>query len=101
MMLHFRPEFVRKILTGEKRATIRLGKKGVKEGMIIYLAVGNRPFARAKVVRVSYKKLKELTNHEIRSEGYVSLVDLLSDLKKIYPAISPDDMVTYIEWRLK
>jgi len=101
MMLHFRPEFVRKIISGEKRATIRLGKKDVREGMTVYLAVGGRPFARARIVRVSYKKLKELTRHEIRSEGYTSLPDLISDLKKIYPALSPDDMVTYIEWRLE
>ena len=101
MMLHFRPEFVSKIMSGGKRATIRLGKKGVKQGMIIFLAVGGRPFARARVVKVSYKKLKELTDHEIRAEGHSSLPELLADLRKIYPSISPEDTVTYIEWRLE
>jgi len=100
MMLHFLPKYVKDVLSGKKRATVRLGRKGVREGMVIYLAVGGRPFAKARVVRVSHKRLKELTPDEIRKEGYRSLPELLRELRKIYPVISPEDEVTYIEWQI-
>ena len=100
MMLHFLPRYVKDILSGKKRATVRLGKKGVRPGMTIYLSVGGRPFAKAKVVAVRYKKLKELTEEEVKKEGYRSVSELLRELRKIYPVISPEDEVTYIEWRI-
>ena len=100
MMLHFLPRYVKDILSGKKRATVRLGKRGVREGMTIFLAVGGRPFARARVVRVSFKKLKDLSPEEVRKEGHSSLSDLLKELRRIYPVISPEDEVTYIEWQM-
>ena len=101
MMLHFLPHYVKDILSGKKRATVRLGRKGVKKGMVIYLSAGGRPFARARVVRVKYGKLKELGPQEIKAEGYSSFSELLRELRKIYPVISPEDEVTYIEWRIE
>ncbi|NPA86868.1 MAG: ASCH domain-containing protein [Candidatus Diapherotrites archaeon] len=100
MMIHFLPKYVRSVLSGKKRATVRLGRKGVKPGMTVYLAVGGRPFAKAKVVKVSHKKLKELSPEEIKKEGYSSFKELLRELREIYPVISPEDEVTYIEWRI-
>ncbi len=100
MMLHFLPRYVKDILSGKKTATVRLGRKGVKPGMIVYLAVSGRPFAKAKIVSVKVKKLKELTAEEIRKEGSKSFSELVRDLRRIYPVISPEDEVTYIEWRI-
>ncbi len=99
-MLHLLPRYVRDVLSGRKTATIRLGRKGVKRGDIVYLAAGGRPFAKAKIVKVVEKKLKELTPEEIRKDGHGSFRELLSDLRRIYPVISPEDTVTYIEWRI-
>ncbi len=100
-MLHFLPRYVKDILSGKKRATVRLGRKGVKAGSVVYLSVGGRPFARARVVKVVTKKLKELTPEEIKKEGHRNFSELFRELRKIYPVISPEDEVTYIEWRIE
>ena len=100
MMLHFLPRYVKDILSGRKVATVRLGKKGVRPGMIVYLAVSGRPFAKARVVSVRVKKLKELTTEEIKKEGSRSFSELVKELRQIYPVISPEDEITYIEWRI-
>ena len=100
MNLHFLPSYVDDILSGRKRATIRLGVKNVKRGMMINLVSSGRIFARARIIRVCRKKLKELKEEEIRKEGARNFRELLADLRKIYPAISPEDEITYIEWSI-
>ena len=100
MNLNFLPSYVEAILSGRKRATVRLGRKGVREGMYVNLVSSGRIFARGRIVRVEYKKLKELSREEIKREGARNFRELLAELRRIYPAISPEDEVTYIEWTL-
>jgi len=100
MMLHFRPEYVRAILSGKKRATIRVGARNVRPGMIIILAVGGKPFAKARVVSVRRKKVREITEEETRKEGFSDFTELYAALRSHYPGLSLDDEVTIIEWQL-
>ncbi len=100
MMLHFRPEYVRAILSGRKRSTIRIGARHVRPGMVIVLAAGGKPFAKARVVSVKRKRIREITEDEIRKEGFSDFAELYAALRSHYPGISLDDEVTIIEWLL-
>jgi len=100
MMLHFRPEYVKDILSGKKCSTIRLGERKVRPGMVVVLASQGKPFARARIVSVKKKKVRELTRDDVRREGFSDFTELYAALRSIYPRISLDDEVTIIEWRL-
>ncbi|NPA76272.1 MAG: ASCH domain-containing protein [Candidatus Diapherotrites archaeon] len=101
MMLHFSPRYRKDLISGKKRMTIRYGRKyRVRPGNVVFLAVGNVPIARAKITSVQVKQLNRLTPQEIRMEGYRSFDDLLANLRKHYPEITPQSYVTVIKWAL-
>ncbi len=100
MLLLFKREYIPLILSGRKKATIRPGEKRVKPGHIVIFVSGRQTFARGRVKRVEKKKLKELTQEEIRKDGFSSFGELFRALKSIYPEITVEDTVTYIEWEL-
>jgi len=100
-MLHFREEYLRDVVSGRKRITIRYGRKySVRPGNVVYLAVKGRPVARAKITSVQVKKLRDPTDHEVKMEGFKSLNALLRHLRRIYPDIRPDSYVTVLKWKL-
>ncbi len=100
MLLLFKREYIPLILSGKKRATIRPGEKRVRPGNIVVFVSGRQAFARGRVKRVERKKLKELTLEEIKKDGFQSFHDLFKALKSIYPELTVEDVVTYIEWEL-
>ncbi len=101
MMLHFRPEYERAVVSGRKRITIRYGRKyDVRPGNIVFLAVRGRPVAKARITHVYVKKIRDLSEHEIKMEGFRSLNALIRQLRRIYPDIGPDSPVTVIRWKL-
>ncbi|NPA97568.1 MAG: ASCH domain-containing protein [Crenarchaeota archaeon] len=93
--------FVDLILSGRKRSTIRLGKVIPRYSEVI-IHGGGRPIAKARIVRVVHKKVRELTEEDARKDGYESLDELLKDLERVYGRkISPDDTVTIIEFEVE
>ncbi len=100
MRLHLDPRFVRDVLRGRKKATVRLGKRDVKPGDVVFLTSDRGPFAKAVIIKVKRTPLKKLTKEEIRREGSRSLGELLETLRHFYPGITEDTEVTYIEWKL-
>ncbi len=90
-------EYVDDILSGRKKATIRLGKVKVKYNELIVHG-GGRPVAKIRVTNVVYKKVRELTDEDAQKDGFKSLRELLEALRKVYGNLSPDDVVTIIEF---
>ena len=92
--------FVKDILEGRKRATIRLGKVVPRYDEVI-IHGGGRPIAKARIVRVVHKRVRELTEEDARKDGYSSVEELIRDLEKIYGVkLSSDDYVTIIEFEV-
>lgn len=91
--------FVEKLLSGEKRATIRKGvyKPRYKE---VIIHAGGRPVAKARITRVYYKKFRELGEYEAKIEGFKSLDELIKSLRDMYGEIREDDYVTIIEFEV-
>jgi len=91
--------YVRDILEGRKRATIRKGivKPKYRE-MIIH--GGGRPLAKIVVENVYHKRVRELSDQDALRDGFGSREELLRELKRVYPGIGLDDWVTIIEFRV-
>ncbi len=101
MMLHFDRRYLKDIVSGRKRITIRYGHRyRVRPGNVLYLAVEGKPVARARLTEVTVKPLRKLTPHEIKMEGYKSFSALLRALRRHYPQITPGDYVTVLKWKL-
>ncbi len=93
-------EYASKILTGEKRATVRVGKYVPKYREII-IHSGGRPICIAEIVKVTYKKVSELTDEDAMKDGFTNVKELINALKRIYGNISDEDCVTVIEFRVR
>lgn len=91
--------YVDKVLSNEKKATIRKGVVKPKYGEIIIHA-GGRPIAKAKITRVYYKKLRELGEYEARVEGFNSVEELMQELRRVYGNVKDDDYFTVIEFKI-
>jgi len=93
-------QYVDDILSGRKRATIRLGRVEVKYSELIVHG-GGRPVAKVRVERVQYKRVSELTDEDARKDGFKNVAELLKALEKVYGRrIKPEEVVTVIEFRV-
>lgn len=91
--------YIEKLLSGEKKATIRRGIYRPKYEEIIIHA-GGRPIAKARITRVYYKKLRELSEYEARIEGYDNIDHLKKELREVYGPIREDEYFTIIEFEV-
>jgi hypothetical protein len=94
-----RGEFVKPILEGVKKATIRLGIVVPKYDEII-IHGGGRPIAKARITEIIHKKVSELTDSDAALDGFSSREELIEALKKVYGRVSPDDVVTIIKFEV-
>jgi len=97
--LMVRGEFVKPLLEGVKKATIRLGIVVPKYDEVIVHG-GGRPIAKAKITEVVYKKVSELTDSDAVLDGFSSREELIEALKKVYGRMSSDDIVTIIKFEV-
>ena len=95
-----RKKYLDKLLTGEKKSTIRLGMYVPKYHEVI-IHSGGKPICIAKITRVTYKKIKDLTDEDAVRDGFGNLKALLNELKKIYGSIRPEEIVTIIELKVR
>lgn len=91
--------YIDKLLSGEKRATIRKGVVKPKYNELIVHA-GGKPVAKVKITKVYFKRLRELGEYEARLEGYEKVDDLVRELKGVYKNLNDDDYVTIIEFEV-
>lgn len=98
--LRFRDELIPLILSGRKRATIRLGTKSLSEGEVVYIAseTTGRVFGKARITRIVQKKLSELSDEDARMDGFRDRIALLEALKAIYGDLPEDSPVYVIEF---
>lgn len=95
--LMIKSKFLNDILKGTKRATIRLGKVQVKSREF-YIHSGGQIIAKARLKRITYKCISELTDDDAKIDGFSSRDELINALKEHYGDIKDDDYVTIIEF---
>lgn len=93
--LMMKEKYAHAILSGKKKATIRLGmvKPKARE---VFLHSGGRVVAKLYIKEYYHKKFKELDDREAKLEGYSSVKELRKELAKIYGRIDPNMPVTVI-----
>ncbi|HDI75637.1 MAG: ASCH domain-containing protein [Thermoprotei archaeon] len=92
--------YVEILLKGKKKTTIRKGIVRPKYREV-FIHSGGKVVAKAEIVNVKYKKVRDLSEEDARRDGFSSLQELLKELKKTYGKISSKDWVTIIELKVK
>ena len=93
MMSH---RYVKALLEGRKRSTIRPGVLRVADR--VYIHSRGKIVAVAEVEAVAYKRVSELTDEDARLDGFDSREELVAYLKKRYPGLRDSAMVTIVKF---
>jgi len=89
------------IISGKKKATIRLGRKvNLKPGEEVLIHAGGYVLGKARITRVTTKKVSELTDEDARKDGFKSREELLEALREHYKFVKPDSPATIVEFEM-
>lgn len=87
------------VLTGKKKISIREGHRNYHVGADLMICCHIVPFAvMATITNVRHTFLMEVTEDELRKDGFKDLKDLHRGLRTFYPNIHYHSPVTIIEW---
>lgn len=89
--------YVKMLLDGRKRSTVRPGVLRVSDRL--YIHSRGRIVAVAEVSEVVYKRVADLTEEDALLDGFRSREELLQFLKRRYPGIRETSTVTIIRFR--
>ncbi len=92
-------KYVEALLSGRKKATIRVGIVKPKYNELIVHG-GGRPVAKVRVTNIVYKKVRDLTDDDAKLDGFSSKEELINELEQVYGPIRPEDNVTIIEFEV-
>jgi len=97
--LMFSKQYEEALLSGKKRVTIRLLRPPLpKPGTLVYVHCGGKIIGRARILGVSIKRVKELSDDEAREEGLPDREALIRSLKSHYPNLKPTTKVVVIRF---
>ena len=101
--LLFKERLIRKILKGEKTRTIRKhGRYKVGRVYAVQRKVGERAVAWIRITRKQGpKKLGELTDEDVRPDGYSSLSEFKREWRSLYDGWDPDEVVWLYDFELE
>ncbi len=96
--IKFAPDLFEKVLKGEKLSTVRLGLRDYTLGEVLLETPDSKYTIHGEITGLVKTQLSFLTEEDAKREGYKTLDDLLSRLKQIYPDITPDSVITVVEF---
>lgn len=84
---------------GWKKVTIRHGKRHIDLDHLKFEGTNNSVLTKAVLVtKVSYTRAKHLSDEDAQKDGADNAVELLESMKRFYPNIQPNDILTIIEF---
>ncbi|WP_456370183.1 ASCH domain-containing protein [Geoglobus sp.] len=95
--LEFKGKYLQKLLSGEKRATIRK-RVYVKPGELVYVHCGGKIIGKARIRSVREIRLDEIDDEIAGMEGFKSAEELVSEIRDYY---SDRDRLYLIEFDLE
>lgn len=99
--LMIKGKYLTDLLKGNKTTTIRLGIVVPKFKEIIIHSKGI-PIAYAEIVGIKHKKISELSDREVKEDGFKNKEELIRELESIYGhKIRRNEWVTIIKLRIK
>ncbi len=99
-VLRFKPEYLQRVLRGEKRVTIRLGIVRPRFGELL-IVCNNLVYGIAEVESIDIRRIEEIPKEILHEEGFRNIRDLINELRKLYPEIKDTTYVTIIRFRVK
>lgn len=100
----FKQKFYNLILEGKKTQTIRLWKRkpNFKIGQEFECFFGfNHKKLYAFIKEITVKNFDQITEEEVKQDGYVSKEELLTNLKNYYPDFDKKTNLYFIKFELK
>jgi len=94
--LKLAPDLFHGIDIGEKTCTIRKGKRDINLGPLLLEATEGSDTREVFVYEVRIKTLHNLTQDEAYCDGRVTTSQLKEAMKRFYPDITPEDIITVI-----
>lgn len=98
LSLRLRPEFLAAVRCGQKRSTIRTGRRHIELGLLVLESAGESVLV--NVSKVTYKRFGELSDEDARSDGYANLTQLEAELRSVYPRLRKSSPLTVVEFQL-
>lgn len=98
--INFDEEYVKIILDGKKRTTIRKGLKSYPVGKIVEFTANNKVFCKARILKAVVKRLKELNDKDAIDDGFKNKEELVKALKRIYGDVGDDEFVTIVHFEV-
>ena len=95
--LSFRKEYIKPILSGKKKTTIRLGIVTPRHSRV-YLESEGKVYGELSIESTEYVKFSELTEKDAACDGFETLNDLKKALESIYNRLRDDDWLTVIHF---
>lgn len=93
--ISFLPEYFDLLVSNQKSSTVRLGIRLYEPGPVIVTDGGKRQITH-NVSRICITRLNQLTEKDAMRDGFNSLDELQSVLRKLYPNITQKSVVTVI-----
>ena len=103
MTLLFKPQHVKLILEGKKTQTRRISKPRVKVGGIYEAKTrlfSKEYFALIKITGLREEKLGDISDEDVKKEGYNSLEEFIEVWKSIYGSWEPERVVWVLEFEV-
>jgi hypothetical protein len=89
-------EFLNLIRDGRKKTTIRLGSRDIGLGPLTLLS--GRQKLDVQVTAAMRKTVAELTDQDAQNDGFFSLSELRNALRRFYPQMKENDLVTIVHF---
>ncbi len=99
-VLKFRRKYKDKIVSGEKTSTIRLETR-LKPGDTVLVIAGSETIGTAKILGVTDRKFKDLTEEDAGLDGFRSLQELRAELKDIYGPLNEETTLKLVRFKFK
>lgn len=98
-IIHFSEKHIPLIQSGEKRSTIRIGKRTYPQGIYIALDDGGKQQVVIEILSTRVILVSQIATSDALEDGYKDVDELLHDLKTYYPSISPSSEITIVNFR--
>jgi len=98
--IEFLGDYTKKILSGEKKATIRRRTHKYSPGDVVYVHAGGKVLGKAIITNIRHVRLKEITDEDAKMDGFKNKEELIKALKQHYGTINPNDEFTIIEFKI-
>ena len=81
-----------------KRTTIRLGRRNIELGDLVFESVETNRTETVNVLNVHFCKLANVYIGDLQNDGFKDHHDMWEQMKRFYPDITFDDEVTTIKF---